>query len=245
MFYDPDGSTVSGCSRGSGSQFPVLHVQNLDDRSAVRICSAVWKRDRAWSDAHPDHVPVFLSFNAKDAVIDQPGFRAPLPFDEDAWRRWMRSCVRFSVTGCSGPRGFSGDERVWPSLTRCVADFCDPGRRGRKRPTYASRWRERAMFAEPAGRSTGCGDPDRQRPDRGFRSDSAPRAPGLHRPHPGGCGHAGSPSGDTPRRDQAFASGAQLVSTDYYLARHPLRHGLRGACRGYALQPTAPSGTVS
>jgi hypothetical protein len=219
VFYDPDGSRFPGAASGSGSQFPVLHVQNLDDRSSCTdLVRCLEVLDR-WSEAHPGHLPVFLSFNAKDAVIDQPGFLQPLPFGEDAW-----TALDGELRGILGARliqpgsVFQGNKPVWPLLDAARGSFLailDEG--GAKRSDYASRWRDRAMFANLPENEPGAaimiindpiGDFDRiQRLVRqGFivrtRADADTRE---------------ARSGDTTRRDKAFASGAQLISTDYYL----------------------------
>ena len=60
--------------------FKVLHIQNIDFRSncpTFRQCLAELKR---WSDAHPNHYPVFITMNAKDDTIKRPGFVLPEPF---------------------------------------------------------------------------------------------------------------------------------------------------------------------
>ncbi|TNF89898.1 MAG: hypothetical protein EP301_02080, partial [Gammaproteobacteria bacterium] len=78
VFYDPLGELFPGRVI-SGSSFPVLHVQNLDDQSNCPDLLTCLDEIRNWSIAHDTHVPIFLSFNAKDSVIDQPGFIRPLP----------------------------------------------------------------------------------------------------------------------------------------------------------------------
>jgi hypothetical protein len=84
VFYDPDGGLFP--DRASASQFPVLHVQNLDDRSHCGSLVHCLTLLRTWSEQHPRHVPVFVSFNAKDAAIEWPGAITPLIFGEDAWQ---------------------------------------------------------------------------------------------------------------------------------------------------------------
>lgn len=60
--------------------FKVLHIQDIDFRSnclTFNDCLAELKR---WSEAHPDHYPVFITMNAKDDTIKRPGFTLPEPF---------------------------------------------------------------------------------------------------------------------------------------------------------------------
>jgi hypothetical protein len=203
----------------SGSAFPVLHVQNLDDRSSCPDLLTCLGQIRAWSEAHERHVPVFISFNAKDSVIEQPGFLRPLPFDEDAWLA-MDAEIR-SVLGerlIEPAEVIGADGIIWPALDSVRGGYLtilDEG--GSKRTSYAHRWRERAMFAnlpetDPGAAVLIVNDPigsfDRIQTlvRQGFivrtRADADTRE---------------ARTGDTTRRDRALASGAQLVSTDYYL----------------------------
>ncbi|MCY7357730.1 MAG: phosphatidylinositol-specific phospholipase C1-like protein [Rudanella sp.] len=71
--YNPDGVM-------NEPGFKVLHIQDIDFRSncpTFRQCLQELKR---WSESHPNHYPVFVTMNAKDDTIRQPGFVAPEPF---------------------------------------------------------------------------------------------------------------------------------------------------------------------
>lgn len=60
--------------------FKVLHIQDIDFRSncpTFKLCLAELKR---WSDSHPNHYPVFITMNAKDDTIRRPGFAIPEAF---------------------------------------------------------------------------------------------------------------------------------------------------------------------
>ncbi len=70
--YDSTGMNEPG--------FKVFHIQDIDFRSncpTFRGCLAELKR---WSEAHPNHYPVFVTMNAKDDTIRRPGFTPPEPF---------------------------------------------------------------------------------------------------------------------------------------------------------------------
>jgi hypothetical protein len=63
--------------------FKVLHFQDVDYRSScvtLHDCLAILK---AWSRAHPDHVPILVTFNAKDDSL--PGTTQALKFDAAAF----------------------------------------------------------------------------------------------------------------------------------------------------------------
>ncbi len=223
VFYDPDGSRFPGRTTLSGSRFPVLHVQNLDDRSSCPDLLTCLGEVAAWSSAHPTHVPIFISFNAKDDVIDQPGFLVPLPFDEDAWLAMDAEIRAVLGEGLVEPRSVIRDgRRVWPTVDDVRGGFVtilDEG--GSKRATYAGRWAERAMFAtlpegEPGAAILIINDPvaDFERIQRLVRSGYIVRTRAD-------ADTREARSNDTHRREKAFASGAQLVSTDYYLPASP------------------------
>lgn len=69
--YDPQ-----GLMKEPG--FKVLHIQDIDFRSncpTFKLCLLELKQ---WSEAHPDHNPVFITMNAKDDIINRaPGFTLP------------------------------------------------------------------------------------------------------------------------------------------------------------------------
>jgi hypothetical protein len=60
--------------------FKVLHVQDLDFRSHCLTLTDCLQEVKNWSDAHKNHLPIAISFNAKTDIIDRPGFTRPLPF---------------------------------------------------------------------------------------------------------------------------------------------------------------------
>ncbi len=65
--------------------FKVLHVQDIDYRSHYATFVDALTELLHWSEAHPDHLPVMVSINAKEGGIDRPGFTQALPFDAAAF----------------------------------------------------------------------------------------------------------------------------------------------------------------
>jgi len=219
VFFDPRGTLFPGVTEGSGSQFPVLHVQNLDDRSSCPDLVRCLQQLRTWSDTHPDHVPIFISFNAKDQVIDRPGFLRPLGFGEDAWAAMdaeLRTVLGEKLlTPVSVIVNGAPD---WPPLDEVRGGFIailDEG--GDKRTTYASRWKSRAMFANLPEDEAGAAILIINDPVEHFdRIQRLVRRGFIVRTR-ADADTAEARTADTTRRDKALASGAQLVSTDYYL----------------------------
>jgi len=67
--------------------FKVLHIQDIDFRSNCPTFAGCLTELKRWSDAHPDHFPVYITMNAKDDVISRPGFVKPEPFTADVLNR--------------------------------------------------------------------------------------------------------------------------------------------------------------
>ncbi|MDR3694030.1 phosphatidylinositol-specific phospholipase C1-like protein [Mucilaginibacter sp.] len=68
--YDP-----SGVMNQPG--FKVFHIQDIDFRSNCLTFKQCLQELKKWSDAHPDHNPVFITMNAKDEPMKRPGFTIP------------------------------------------------------------------------------------------------------------------------------------------------------------------------
>ena len=62
----------------------VFHVQDIDFRSHYDLFAEALTEIKEWSDDHPYHIPIVITMNLKDEVIDRPGFQTPLPFSPDA-----------------------------------------------------------------------------------------------------------------------------------------------------------------
>ena len=64
----------------------VFHIADFDVRSSCNLFRTCLSQLRRWSDAHPDHEPIFILVVAKsDALPIFPGSTAPLPFDRKAF----------------------------------------------------------------------------------------------------------------------------------------------------------------
>ena len=61
--------------------FKVFHIQDIDFRSQCATFKLCLQELRKWSDAHPDHNPIYVTMNAKDEAMKRPGFTIPDKFD--------------------------------------------------------------------------------------------------------------------------------------------------------------------
>lgn len=222
LYPIPDGQLDGGAPGRTGvspGQFRVQHVQNLDNRSSCATLVACLVILRDWSQEHPQHVPIFISFNAKDSAIEMPGYVGPLPFAEDAWQA-MDAELR-AVLGdrlITPADVFAGEAREWPSLDAVRGRFVlilDEA--GQKRRDYAVRWRERAMFANLPEEHVGAAILVINDPVAEFERIRALVRAGFIVRTRADADTIEARSGDYTRSAHALASGAQLVSTDYYL----------------------------
>ena len=62
----------------------VFHIQDLDYRSHCLLFKETLTKLKEWSIANKEHLPVIITINAKDEVLDVEGFTKPLPFNEVA-----------------------------------------------------------------------------------------------------------------------------------------------------------------
>lgn len=60
--------------------FKVMHIQDIDFRSNCLTFKNCLQELKTWSDKHPNHLPVFITVNAKDEPLSKPGFTIPEKF---------------------------------------------------------------------------------------------------------------------------------------------------------------------
>ena len=202
VFYDPASGT-----------FPVGHVQLVDMNSHCSPLHECLAQLQAWSNAHPDHLPLLIMFNAKDQPI--PRLPTPTPFDTAAFGALDAVLEaglgdRLLRPGVVGPG-------AWPTVAESrgqVLLLLDEG--PPKRDLYDT-GEPRPLFmhlpeSDPRAAILVINDPlaegDRIRRlvAQGYlvrtRADADTQEARRN---------------DTRRREAAFASGAQAISTDYYV----------------------------
>ena len=209
----------------------VFHVQEVDYRSTCTQLTDCLGQVRAWSDAHPGHLPITIQIEAKDGTIPDPGlgFVTPLPWGQATFAE-LEAEIRsvFPADRVLAPadvRGRSASLRDavldgrWPRLDAArgqVLFVLDD--KGAKRDAYRAEvpdLADRSIFVDvpetdPDAAITVVNDPlgdaDRIRAlvEAGFIVRTRADADTVQ-----------ARSGDTTQRDAALASGAQYVSTDY------------------------------
>jgi Phosphoinositide phospholipase C, Ca2+-dependent len=246
VYYDPKGShylkppgahrrgyrvppwSADDLSRMAAPGFKVMHLHDIDFRSSCVTFVQCLTQVREWSRAHPRHVPIMVSVNAKDGR-GGPGSVPALPFDAAAFdaldaeiRTVMAPADLLSpdqVRGEAAPLRDAVRSRGWPTLGEARGKvFFVLDEDARKTALYIeghASLRGRAMFVNVAGGAAEAAfqvlnDPvaDHERIARavadGFlvrtRADADTREARRN---------------DTARRDAAFTGAAQYISTDY------------------------------
>jgi hypothetical protein len=244
VFEDPDGGryaapkavTLLGLDpvdpAMSTPGFKVFHVQEVDFRSTCPTFIACLTELRDWSDAHRDHAPIVVQMEMKDDVIPDPldlAFVQPIPMSLatfSALEGEIRSVLNddrlitpADVQGTSATLGAAIAAHGWPDVDdlrgRFVFTLDDTGAKRALYRTLHPDTRDRLLFVDAV-------PPDA---DAAFSVLNDPVADGarirdLVAKHilvrtRADADTVEARSGDTTRRDAAFASGAQIVSTDF------------------------------
>ncbi|MEH6665520.1 MAG: phosphatidylinositol-specific phospholipase C1-like protein [Brevundimonas sp.] len=212
--------------------FKTLHMPDVDFRSSCLTFIACLREVRAWSDAHPDHVPILIMLNAKTGPASMPGGTALLDFDAGAWDA-LDAEIRsvFDADRLITPDQVRGGHATlrdgvlaggWPTLGEArgkVFFALDEG--PEKVAAYAAgrpSLEGRVLFvntdeASPAAAYLTLNDPVAQQ----ARIQAAVRQGFIVRTR-ADADTAEARAADVTRRSAAFASGAQYISTDYLWA---------------------------
>ena len=223
--YDPAGKMQE-------PGFKVLHVQEIDFRSNCLTLRDALAEIREWSDKHPWHLPVVITLNLKSSPVEVPGAVVPLDFDDDA----LNSLDQEFVEGLGRekiifPDDVRGDYETlekavlagqWPLLKDArgkILLVMDES--GKKQRTYLEghpSLRGRVMFvtSEP-GRPEAAVMIRNDPVGGGKRIAELVRKGYLVRTR-ADAGTEEARRGDYARFEAAKQSGAQVVTTDYYLA---------------------------
>ena len=207
--------------------FKVMHMQDIDYRSNCEPFTACLKEVRQWSHAHPRHIPVFILVETKEGK-PRPGVQmtVPEPFTEstfDALDAEIRSV--FPASELITPDDVRGHYETlnqavlagnWPALAHArgkVIFLMDQRPVGPIYLTGHPSLRGRVLFtnAEP-------GEPDAafiERNDGPAADITALVKKGYLIRTRTDADTKEARTTDTARRDQMFATGAQILSTDY------------------------------
>jgi Phosphoinositide phospholipase C, Ca2+-dependent len=210
-------------------QFPVLHTPVVDNTSNCTPLAQCLDVTRAWSRAHPGHVPIFILVEPKDDPIDfviDPQLR---PFDAaglDQLDALVRSSLGRRLITPDSVRGKAKTLRAavtgrgWPTLGKTrgkIMVILNTG--GIVRDTYLQghpSLEKRAMFVTA----------EEQAPSAAVIKVDTPDEPRIQQLVKDGfivrtradADLVEARANDVTRRDLALRSGAQIISTDFEVA---------------------------
>ena len=196
------------------NQFLVGHVQQIDMNSncgTLRICLA---QIGEWSKNNPSHAPIWISFNAKDEEI--LGLPDPEDFTPTAFA--LMDSIIEEMLGDQLIRPVEVAGLNWPLLSDARGKFImilDEG--GSKRDMYYEGWQQRPMFTNAPEGHPAAGIMILNEPIEQIDEIKRLVAAGYMVRTRADADTREARDNNTQRRDAAFASGAQAISTDYYL----------------------------
>jgi hypothetical protein len=208
--------------------FKVLHVQDIDFRSTVLTFVAALRQVREWSEQHPRHFPICILVELKDEVI-APEFTKPVPFGTVELAAVEAEILSvFKQEQILKPDDIRGKfntlpealtRRGWPQLDAVrgkVLFALDNG--GTVRDLYLKdhpALQGRLMFVSVEESHPAAGWMKVNDPVSGFeRIQKLVKAGFLVRTR-ADADTLQARINDTTQREQALASGAQFISTDY------------------------------
>ena len=208
--------------------FKVFHVQDLDFRSDFLTFKGGLDKLKKWSDANPDHTPVFITLEAKDNVMKGEGFSTPEKFTAETYDQLdqliLNTLGKEKVITPDLVRGkYKTLESAvlnanWPTLKAARGKFIFIfDQKGEKMELYIKghpSLKGRVLFANAAP----------GRPEAAMmiiNNAKSPEIPGLVKKGYIIRTRADSDTQEARRNDRsafdaACASGAQIITTDYY-----------------------------
>jgi Phosphoinositide phospholipase C, Ca2+-dependent len=207
-------------------QFPVLHTPVVDNTSNCTPLAQCLDVTRAWSRAHPGHVPIFILVEPKDDPIDfviDPQLR---PFDAaglDQLDALVRSSLGRRLITPDSVRGKAKTLRAavtgrgWPTMGKTrgkVMVILNTG--GVVRDTYLQghpSLEKRAMFVTAEERAPSAAVIKVDTPDES-RIQQLVKDGFIVRTRADGD-LVEARANDVTRRDLALRSGAQIITTDF------------------------------
>jgi hypothetical protein len=221
--YDPEGVMIK-------PGLKVMHIPDMDFRSNVYTFQQELAVLKAWSNAHPHHLPIPITMNAKDDSSKRPDFVPLLKFDKAAFDAWDAEIV----AGLGREKLITPDDvrGKYPTLENAVLAHAWPtlaGVRGKflfvldepspKLDTYVEghpSLRGRIMFTNST----------EGHPEAAFRIVNEPQHDAAYIQYLVRSGYfvrtradadtVEARKGDYSRWQAALISGAQVISTDYY-----------------------------
>lgn len=212
----------------------VFHVQEVDYRSSCPTFVSCLQQVKAWSDDNPDHLPIMIQIEPKDDSIGDPaglGFIDPLPWTTPAFGTMEAEIASvFPQDRIIRPADVKGDKPTlregvladqWPTLSdargKVIFTLDDTGAERALYRALKPDVADRLIFAAAAPPDPEAAFVVMNDPTQTAQIQALVAQGYLVRTRADGD-TVEARSGDTTKRDAAWASGAHYVSTDYVVA---------------------------
>lgn len=209
--------------------FKTFHVPDIDFRSSCLAFKGCLSEIKMWSDKNENHIPLIITINPKNSGVDKPGFTQVISFNEAAWKEFDQEILDiFKADDLITPAMIKGDWNTlneaitkggWPLLDELrgkVMFVLDSPKENTLQYLESNNY-NRPMFANvERGHDHSAflikNDPAKMREEitslvqEGYMVRTRADA-----------NTSEARTGDLSRFEAAVQSGAQLISTDYYL----------------------------
>ncbi len=212
--------------------FKVIHILDIDFNSSCVTLAACLKTVADWSRANPDHLPLVIALRSNDERTPMPGATRPVKFDAAAF-----DALDAEIRAVFKPEEMITPDMVqgsYPTLREAVAAAGWPklgAARGKvlflldddkaKVAIYRgarNALEGRAMFVATDDKSPAAAFITIENPAKDAAAITADVKAGLIVHTFADADTREARKNDTLRRDWAFASGAQMISTDFPVA---------------------------
>jgi hypothetical protein len=207
--------------------FKVLHVPDVDFKSSCVMLKACLSEVAAWSAAHPAHLPIFIVLHCTDTRTPMPGATSPMPFNAKAAAALDAEInASFTAAQLITPDQVKGTQASlkeavqtsgWPSLRAALGKMIFVLNDDAQQAALYAAEPGRPMFTATDEASINAGFVAIDDPVKNAARIAADVRVGLIVLTRADADTIEARAGDTRRRDQAFASGAQIVLTDFLL----------------------------
>lgn len=218
--HDPDGELAA-------PGIKVLHSPDFDVRTTAYTLQSALRQIKAWSDRRPRHVPIFLLLELKSESFS-PATKPP-DWDEKALDQLERAILDVIpgerivtpdlVRGGSATLRDAVGGRGWPTVGATRGKFVfllDNEDAVRERYLRRSETlKERLLFVSVARNHPAAAWMKRNDPEEAFDEIRELVRDGFLVRTRADAGTVEARRADGTRRDRAYASGAQLISTDF------------------------------
>lgn len=222
--FDPE-----GLMKAPG--FKVLHIQDIDFRSNCLTFNNCLQELKSWSDSHPNHLPVFITINAKDEAISKPGFTVPEKFTPEVLDRLDKTILEnLGTEKLLTPDKVRGNNKTlesavlngnWPKLRAARGKFVFIlDETGPKRAAYMqghSSLKDRILFANAEPGTPEAAFLILNNPVKDLSKIQELVKKGYLIRTRADANTVEARRNDTSTFEAACRSGAQIITTDYYL----------------------------